>query len=828
MAYVRWFFRILNGRGPSGSRLVSHLASYLSPLNGLLAVGLLLPTGCGSPEPVELETALDLVPALQWAESVVEPANLGIGSEAGRQFLGSGWWANEGPDQDRFVWGIGQTSELSLPIAQRRDLVLVLDLRPFTYPSSPPQQATVELNGERIHEFTLEPGSRGPVRLALPEERLKEGPSLLKLHWQWSRSPQEALGARDARQLAAALHGAWLCEATQTDCGPGGAVKSPGDDRRVRAQGDRIWMPWGSRADFFVELPANAWLQTDLGIRGKGRLSLTVLPQTELPQTGSPETGSSETGSPQTGSPETGSPQTGSPETGSPQTGSPLVRAKGWSESGPIRVFLGADPGWVRLRLVALGEQGEQGGARLELPVIARTVSEGASDVDAAEDGFTDDLAAAESTVASDAEPSDSDREAAPEALVVYSIDTLRADRLGYRGGPVATPTFDQFAEESVVFEQLTAQSPWTKASMASIFTGLWPRVHGAVNRKHLLDDRLVTLAELLHASGWATAAIVTNPNITETFGFDQGFEFFEYLGETAPAQEVNQVVERFLSQRQDDRPLFLWVHILDPHSPYDPPADFRRRRLPEVPEELAASSLDVVNDIRSGRLPAEDQLMDQLLALYHTEIAYSDASFARFLEILERFGLARSLVTVISDHGEEFLEHGNLEHGRALHVESLDVPWMIRGPGVSAQRLTEQAQHMDVLPTLLAALDMSPPQGLEGHAWITADGAVQRPAADRLIYSHLHLDGDERMSVSDGSFKLIAVIRGGEPVWCRLFDLRNDSKEMVDVIDRYPVRAGRFKSLLRQRLARGASGPETEVEFDEETRKSLEALGYI
>ena len=818
MVKVRWFFRILNGRGPSGPRLVSRLASCLSPLNGLLLAGLLLSTGCGSPEPVELETALDLVPELQWAETVVEPTDLGVGSEAGREFLGSGWWANEGPDHDRFVWGVGQTSELSLPIAEPRDLVLVLDLRPFSFPSSPPQQATVGLNGEQIFEFTLEPGSRGPLRIPLPEGRLSTSPIQVKLHWQWSRSPQEALGARDSRQLAAALHGAWLCEATHADCGPGEVVENRDDDRRVRAQGDRIWMPWGSRVDFFVELPANAWLQTDLGIRGKGRLSLDVLPQTGSPQTGSPQTGS-----PQTGSPQTGSPETGSPETGLPQTESPLIRAKGWSESGPIRLFLGTEPGWVRLRLVALGEPGAQGGARLELPVIARTVLKGAADADVA-----GDLAAEPPVVEPENGRSEVSHAEGPQALVVYAIDTLRADRMGYRGGPAATPTFDQFAEEAVVFEQLIAQSPWTKASMASIFTGLWPPTHGAVNRKHRLDDRLVTLAELLHASGWATAAIVTNPNITEKFGFDQGFEFFEYLGETAPAQEVNRAVERFLSQRQDDRPLFLWVHILDPHSPYDPPADFRRTRLPEVPEELAASSLDVVNDLRSGRLKVEDELMEQLLALYHTEIAYSDASFARFLELLERFGLKRSLITVISDHGEEFLEHGNLEHGRALHVESLDVPWMIRGPGLAAQRVSEQAQHTDVLPTLLTALRMPAPQGLEGHAWLTADGAVQRPEAGRLIYSHLHLDGDERMSVSDGSFKLIAVIRGGEPVWSRLFDVRNDPLETVDVIDRFPVRAGRFESLLRQRLAFGEAGPETEVEFDEETRKSLEALGYL
>ena len=782
-----------------------------------LLLGLMFSIACGSPTPVQLEAEIDLVAELRWAESMVEPTDLGIGTDTGRRFLGPGWWANEGPTGDRFVWGLGQTSEFTLPIASPRDLVLVLDLRPFSFPSASPQHATVELNGTQIFEFTLAPGSRGEVRVPLPEEHLTADPSLVKLHWQWSRSPREVNGSRDPRQLAAALHGARLCDAQWAQCGPRPADGTAPAERQVRAQDGRIWLPWGSRVDFFVELPADAWLQADLGFRGEGSLSLAVLPQADPAQADPPQAG------PPQADPlsDESLPINVQGESQSAKT----VSLSSRQQAGAIRQPLAVKAGWARLRFVALGAAGGDGGVRLELPSLSRAVSSSRAEsagAQSAEAGSSEAVASGAVVSKAVADP------AAARGLVVYSIDTLRADRLGYRGGPVATPAFDQFADQAVVFDQLLAQSPWTKASMASIFTGLWPPTHGAVNRKQRLDSRVVTLAEILHASGWATAAIVTNPNITETFGFDQGFESFEYLGEKIPAHQVNQAVERLLSNRNDPRPLFLWVHILDPHSPYDPPAEFRRRRLPEVPEELAASSLDVVNDLRSGRLPVEDELMAQLLALYHTEIAYSDASFARFLELLETFGLSDSVVTVISDHGEEFLEHGNLEHGRALHIESLDVPWMIRGPHLQARRIEESAQHMDVLPTLLATLKLPTPHGLEGHAWLTADGSVKELESDRVLFSHLHLDGDERLSASDGSFKLISVIRGGEPVWSRLFDIRHDPLETVDVLERHPVRTGRFKRLLRQRLANADAGPGTEVEFDEETRKSLEALGYL
>lgn len=760
-------------RGAAGSPAARRVT--LALLGLLAGLGL----GCApTPAPVPVE---DLLAQWAWADKVVEPRKVKIGVPEGRQFLFEGWSQNE-TGEVPFVWGLGPRSTIALPIAVVRPLDLELNLRPFAPSADEPQSIEV-----RIADHVVYSGELGPelqrIRFALPVEHLTEGWNPIDFHWGRSKTPQELGLSGDTRPLTAGFYDLRLID-PDFDPSPEGAVDETLPVRRADGEDDRFWLPAGGRADFFVDLPPGSRLAYRIEPRGNPEIAWEMLDE----------------------------------------QGASASRSFDPKEAAEDVVWLLPDvAGPVRLRATVLGLSGD--GAMFFEPRILAP----AGDAEEATDAVATAAAKAGQVQAQPDPASESVR----RDLVLYSIDTLRADRLGYRGGPVPTPHLDGLASESLVFERLTAQSPWTKASMASVFTGLWPPSHGAMNRGHRLPPEMVTLAELLSAAGWATVAVVTNPNITANFGFDQGFDEFHYLGEKIPGGDVVSWVDNYLTDRaasgvDPDKPLFLWIHTIDPHSPYDPPDAYREDHLPEVSADLAEASLDVVNNLRAGRRALTDELMADLWALYDTEIQYGDESFGELRRVLERHGLDDAVLTVLSDHGEEFMEHGNWEHGRALHVESLDVPWIVYVPGMEPHHVDTPAQHLDVLPTLLAVTGAPGPSGLAGHAWLDPGARLIEPEAPRRIFSHLHLDGAERLSIEDGTYKLMVEMRGDEAIFPQLFDLRADGAETHNLWGERPVRGGWLRRLLLERRSRGTVQPGEEVQLDEETRKSLEALGYL
>ncbi|RMH18267.1 MAG: hypothetical protein D6696_13415 [Acidobacteria bacterium] len=440
--------------------------------------------------------------------------------------------------------------------------------------------------------------------------------------------------------------------------------------------------------------------------------------------------------------------------------------------------------------------------------------------------------AAAPQPAAADDPPAGGPPASRPDVLV-YLIDTLRADHLGCYGYPRPTsPQIDALAAEAALFEHAIAQSSWTKASVASIFTGRWPLAHGANLRTDALAAAAQTLAETLHHHGYATAGFVTNPNVTSAFGFDQGFERYHYLGETASAAEVNAAALAWLDARPPDaRPFFLYLHTLEPHAPYRPPAAFRERLAPQVPAALAAEPDAVLDAMQAGRRPVEGVLVDHLRALYDAEIAANDDAFGALRRAFETRGRWRDLLLVLaSDHGEEFYEHGNFQHGRTLHRESLEVPLIVKLPGPPVRRrIGERVQHVDLLPTILDAAGLPPTAGSEGRSLLPLlRGAA--PGPSRPTFAYLHLDGPARAAIYDRGFKLLQQLAGGgELIHRQLYDLAGDRQERRDLAGDRPLLAGFLAARLRSRLF----GPEQRLAgdaavIDEELRRSLEALGYL
>ncbi|MEZ5312940.1 MAG: sulfatase [Thermoanaerobaculia bacterium] len=428
-----------------------------------------------------------------------------------------------------------------------------------------------------------------------------------------------------------------------------------------------------------------------------------------------------------------------------------------------------------------------------------------------------------------------------PPNLVVYLIDTLRADRLGCYGYPrPTTPRIDRFAAGAVKFSEGRAQSSWTRPGIATILTGLPPWVHGVETRASALPETIDTLAERLQAAGYETALFTTNPNIVPRFGFDQGWDRFDYLYERngrgkrhVSSRVIHRAVVDWLGRRDPAKPFFLFVHTLDPHDPYRPPEEFRRRFAPRVDVESACCGGVPMLD----RLFADDPAAARRRAadasdLYDAEVAENDASFGALLDELDARRLtARTAVLLTSDHGEEFLDHGGWKHGSTVFEEMLRVPFVLRLPeGRRAGEIeTAPAEQIDVAPTFLALAGLPADSALPGRS---VDDPVRfrepRTSTARLVRAEVYLTSAKR-----GRFKAIRA-RGewipplGRPPW-RLFDLADDPRELVDLaienaFERKWLEGELHRSVARDAPADGAA----EVAIDPELDRTLRALGYI
>lgn len=404
--------------------------------------------------------------------------------------------------------------------------------------------------------------------------------------------------------------------------------------------------------------------------------------------------------------------------------------------------------------------------------------------------------------------------------VVVYLVDTLRADRLGCYGHPKPTsPHLDRFAEGATLFENAVAQAPWTRPSVASVLTGLGPLSHGVRTLEDRLPDAADTLAERLRAAGYRTAAFSTNAHVGEDTGLAQGFDDFLFLPQEDSAA-VGRRVAAWLDQRREE-PFFLYVHTLDPHSPYTPPPDLRRRFAPGARPE--AGSLEHVRRIYAVRGRRRAARIAEVDPLYDAEVAANDRSFGALLSALrERKLFDGSLIVFVSDHGEALGERGAFGHAQSLYAEELDVPLVVKRPGQTrGERISRLAQHVDLLPTVLAAAGLPPASGLPGRDLFGPPGE-REPAA----FSHLSYRGREGMSVVAGGWKRI------EP-WSRKLGRRpmlyRKGDESLDLAARNPVRNGFLGSLLRAEMLRGRQGLRPEpADMDEEARRQLEALGYL
>ena len=408
-------------------------------------------------------------------------------------------------------------------------------------------------------------------------------------------------------------------------------------------------------------------------------------------------------------------------------------------------------------------------------------------------------------------------REGAPNVLLI-TIDTLRADRLGAYGYDRPTsPELDRFAAGAVVFEEAQASAPWTLPSLASMLTGEEPPTHACQSFGSVLDDSFVTLPERLLAAGYDTACVTSHLFTTTRHGLQQGFvhsdDSFAYP-EVEPARNItSQVISdkaiRFLEQKRaaaDGRPWLLWLHYFDPHEEYMPH------------EDLAGLFTS----------PGEPTPASTVGDLYDAEVRYTDRHVGRVLAKLAEAGFdERTIVVVLSDHGEELYERGALGHGHSVHRELLHVPFLLRAPGLPPRRVSTVVRHTDVPATVLELAGLAAPEdaGRSLVPLLRGGALPDVPALAELARGARPLD-----ALRLGDLKLVLAPAAGE---ARLYDVRADPHETRDLAGERPADVARLRGELARlkelALQRGQRfGSTAALAFTPGLEADLQALGYV
>ena len=431
-----------------------------------------------------------------------------------------------------------------------------------------------------------------------------------------------------------------------------------------------------------------------------------------------------------------------------------------------------------------------------------------------------------------------------PPSVVIILVDTFRSDRLDAFGGERRLmPMLDGLAARSSVFRNAYASSAWTSPSVASLFTSRHPSQHGISDFGSILAEEEQTLAEALRARGYATGGFSANGLIRKQLGYDQGFDRFEtqrVAGATARTRseraiETGKRALAWLDSLPPDAqaPVFLYLHLMNPHAPYDPPRPSLRR----VFGPGALPDVDATNELIWAKNELSDASRLAIERLYDAEVNGLEAELGSILLGLEHRGLFEdALVVVVADHGEEFWEHGGFGHGQSLYDELVRVPLLVHAPGQAHRIEVEQPVSLiDLAPTLLEAVGEDPPPHFAGRSlWPYLNGGARRtePAEEapavvsELLRAQILRRGplQHERAVVIGSSKLIVEVDGTR----HYFERSTDPGERG--VAPLPESRRRALDQAHDRFVAGIeSRPTADVApLDDETRAELQALGYL
>jgi arylsulfatase A-like enzyme len=363
--------------------------------------------------------------------------------------------------------------------------------------------------------------------------------------------------------------------------------------------------------------------------------------------------------------------------------------------------------------------------------------------------------------------------------VLLIGVDTLRSDSLTPYGAPsYYTPDLQELSTEGVTFTQSRSQSSWTMPSFASMVTGLLPSTISAAIYSGYLSGSATTIAEYLRDNGYATDMVCSNPWLgNRQSGFQQGFDSLWFVTDADAVMSVEEAKE--FIEHNSGRDWFCFLHFMDPHVPYKPPAELADRFCDPAYAGSIGRRFDSVDMWKTGEFVPPPEDLAQVRSLYDAEVAYVDSALGSLFAFLRDKGLDEStLIIFAADHGEEFFDHGMFEHGHTQYDELVRLPLIVKGAEFTpGGRIDVSVGNTDIYPTILRYARITVPDWLIGKP--LQDFVAGTVPADRLIFGEGNTRGSLKKYAVQWPYKCILDFVTGE---ARLYDLETDPGEMNDI----------------------------------------------
>jgi choline-sulfatase len=720
----------------------------------------------------------------------IDAATLGIDNDG--NFL-EGWSSAEHRDDLVWRWSNGKESTIKFYASDTRDRIVKMHVWPFNPAGEPYTEAEVYVNDELLTNAVFSGTGYYDYIIDIPSHYLHIGSNTITFKWKYQRTPKEFELNEDTRTLSIAV-------ASMEFLRKGGNPTDEGAEFKSIYAGDRpaLLVPRNGIVEMTIDLSDDPVLAFGLLLgpckSGGGRVSVCI----------TNDKGETITGE-----------YTLTGEDTSPDT-IYAIDLKKFSNDAVKIVFSNApttDASSCSVRWIN--------------PAIFSS----------ADRPYSTGLNEKEFSGNPDTSVSEIVKVEKPHVFI-YLIDALRADHLHCYGYDRQTsPNIDEFTKDAVLYENCFSNASWTRSSVASILTGVYPYKHLAKDTLDRLSNDIEILPEILKKAGYTTIYITTNAVVSEEFGFNQGNDYYSCF-QGSPSSVVNSALLSLLNDHRDilETPVFAYLHTLDPHEPYTPEEPFQKFCSKDTTRDGLGFSKNILKKKEQNTLSPDD--LNYIEALYDGEILQNDSSFGEFIGYLKKAELYDdSLIILIADHGEEFYEHGGFFHGTTIYNEEVHVPLIIKYPENThaGMRVEGYVTQVDVLPTILEYVDIDIPAYADG---ISLSNPSQVDGVDRFIF--LQQDNvNDFVGIIDTVNKNKVILKYPpdntiKVVGYEKYDIEEDPDEKHNLAEKErPLEVDaadfRVKYFMRFENPPFLVQEKTDInEIDKETINNLKDLGYM
>lgn len=419
-----------------------------------------------------------------------------------------------------------------------------------------------------------------------------------------------------------------------------------------------------------------------------------------------------------------------------------------------------------------------------------------------------------------------------PVNIVLLTIDTLRADHVGCYGHKKnTTPNIDKLAKDGILYKYSISQAPWTLPSISSIFTSLYPSQHNAITHKSRLNKKSFTITEKLHSLNYHTIGIISSFFTNKEKGLDQGFDIYDDSQESGhyaiSSKELSLLGIKYIENRMENKPFFLWIHYFDPHVTYirHPEFHFADNYKGEIPKKISGKYLD---QIIMNKEKYSEKDIDYIKNVYDEEIAFTDIHIGLLVDYLEDNELYENTVIIVtSDHGEYFLERGKFLHGKDVYYELINVPLIISG-GIDkkfrGKKVNRPVETISIPKTILSIIKADSNEFQGENLLDIHNKGIPVFSEGNYAYGTNH----RKECVIWKNWKLIHILDNDT---YELYNIKKDKKEINNLINQSTNNVFTKYNVLKKKLDSFPNDYKLESienEIDQETLEKLKSLGYV